>query len=370
MSELDLYDYPLPAELIAKSPAAERDAARLLVLDRASGSIAHRTVRDLPDLLRSGDLLILNDTRVLPARLVGHRAATGGKWEGLFLGVRESGFWEIIGQTRGKLKPGEELQIPRVLTSNPVAETGVGAAPSQPGTIRAINDPLRLKLVERLEDGGWLVQPDSNASHVDLLEQFGMVPLPPYMERETATAADRERYQTLHAQHPGSVAAPTAGLHFTPELLDRCRRAGIQTATVTLHVGLGTFRPISADRLEDHLMHSEWCHVSTNTVNLIRKTREQGGRVVAIGTTSVRTLESASQSGVLAPFEGATRLFIRPGYTFRTVDVILTNFHLPKSTLLVLMSTFAGRELILNAYANAIAEQYRFFSYGDAMLVL
>jgi S-adenosylmethionine:tRNA ribosyltransferase-isomerase len=360
MSELDLYNYNLPDELVAKQPAERRDSARLLVLHRNEGRIEHRVVHELPELLQPGDLLVLNDTRVLPARLVGRRAETGGRWEGLFLKTVEPGLWEVIGQTRGKLKPGEDLVIPAV-----AKESLDFTAPPE----------LRLTLIERLEEGCWLVRPNwpddqGPGSHVQILERFGRIPLPPYMERDEATEADRERYQTLHARHPGSVAAPTAGLHLTPELLDRCRQRGMETAAVTLHVGLGTFRPISADRLDEHVMHSEWCEVSTETVAGIQRTKANGGRIVAVGTTSVRTLETASRAGVLEPFQGDTRLFIRPPYQFRSVDVMLTNFHLPKSTLLVLMSAFAGRELLLAAYHEAIANRYRFYSYGDAMLVL
>lgn len=354
MSELDLYDYHLPEELIAKEPAVRREDARLLVLHRQTGQIEHRVVRDLPELLRPRDLLVLNDTRVLPARLVGYRATTTGRWEGLFLRSPSPGVWEVIGQTRGKLVVGEDLVVPAVMGSD--------ATPPGP--------ELRLSLVERLPDGGWLMRPHLEGSHVELLSRYGQVPLPPYMERDTATSADRERYQTLYARHPGSVAAPTAGLHFTPELLTECGQRGISQAYVTLHVGLGTFRPISVERLADHVMHYEWCEISPETVNHVSQTRDNGGRIVAVGTTSVRTLETASLSGVLTPFSGETNLFIQPGFPFHTVDVMLTNFHLPKSTLLVLLSAFVGRELLLETYATAIAEHYRFYSYGDAMLVL
>lgn len=385
MSELDLYDYTLPDEFIARQPAERRDAARLLVLHRDSGAIEHRTVADLPELLQPLDLLVLNDTRVLPARLVGRRAETGGRWEGLFLKTGHSGLWEVIGQTRGKLKVGEDLLVPMVapvdaLTTPvnldlahqacPEVDAGELTQLERLESLRSQATELRLTLVERLADGSWLVRPQFSGTHVELLERFGRVPLPPYMERDEATEADRERYQTIYARNPGSVAAPTAGLHLTPELLERCRQRGIQTANVTLHVGLGTFRPISADRLDDHVMHSEWCEISTETVAAVRKTRSQGGRIVAIGTTSVRTLETGSQTGSLEVFQGDTRLFIREPYTFRSVDVMFTNFHLPKSTLLVLMSAFAGRERLLAAYHEAIAQRYRFYSYGDAMLVL
>lgn len=359
MSELDLYDYHLPEELIAREPATQREAARLLVLHRQTGEMEHRVVADLPDLLQPRDLLVLNDTRVLPARLVGQRAATGGRWEGLFLKAAQADVWEVIGQTRGKLQPGEDLVVAATLTGSPEL-AGERGAP----------DELRLRLVERLPDGGWLVRPNLPGSPVEILARFGQVPLPPYMERDTATAADRERYQTLHARRPGSVAAPTAGLHFTPELLARCRARGIHDAYVTLHVGLGTFRPISVEKLSDHVMHSEWCDVPAATCDRIADTRAAGGRVVAVGTTSVRSLESASRTGQLAPFAGETQLFIQPPYHFRTVDVMLTNFHLPKSTLLVLLAAFLGRERMLEAYAVAIAERYRFYSYGDAMLIL
>jgi S-adenosylmethionine:tRNA ribosyltransferase-isomerase len=355
MSELDLYDYHLPDELIAREPATQREGARLLVLHRNTGRIEHRSIADLPQLLQPQDLLVLNDTRVLPARLVGQRAATGGRWEGLFLKSPQPGLWEVIGQTRGKLMPHEQLVVPLI---------------HHEGDASPAVAELRLTLVERLPDGGWLMQPDLPGSHVELLGKFGQVPLPPYMERDSATAADRERYQTLHARHPGSVAAPTAGLHFTPELLAACRERGIHDTYVTLHVGLGTFRPISVDRLADHVMHSEWCDVSASTVDQIQQTRATGGRTVAVGTTSVRSLETASRTGHLVSFSGDTRLFIQPPYQFQTVDVILTNFHLPKSTLLVLLAAFVGRERLLEAYAEAISEHYRFYSYGDAMLVL
>ena len=355
MSELDLYDYHLPDELIAREPPARREAARLLVLHRDSGQVEHRTIADLPQLLQPQDLLVLNDTRVLPARLVGRRAATGGRWDGLFLKSHGPGIWEVIGQTRGKLVVGEELIVP---------------AQSSEATEAKSPSELRLKLIERLPDGGWLVQPELPGTHIDLLGRFGQVPLPPYMERDSATTQDRERYQTLHARHPGSVAAPTAGLHFTPDLLAACRERGIHDTYVTLHVGLGTFRPISVERLADHIMHSEWCDVPVTTVERIQQSRRAGGRIVAVGTTSVRSLETASRTGQLESFCGDTQLFIQPPYAFQTVDVILTNFHLPKSTLLVLLSAFVGRERLLETYATAIAEHYRFYSYGDAMLVL
>ena len=350
------YDYALPPELIAHSPPADRTAARLLVVDRNTAALRHQTIRDLPELLRSGDALVLNDTRVVPARLRGVREATGGKWEGLFLRITPAGTWELLGQTRGRLRDGETVVIP---------------APD------AQRSPLRLRLLSREDGGIWQAVPDSPQPELntaqavfELLEQYGEVPLPPYIRGGLAGAADRQRYQTVYAQQPGSVAAPTAGLHFTPELLNDCRNRGVQVETVTLHVGIGTFRPMTAPRLSEHTMHAEYGELSAETAARLRHVQAAGGRVVAVGTTSVRVLETAAQLGELAAFAGETSLFIRPPYQFKAVDALLTNFHLPRSTLLVLVSTFAGRELIQRAYAEAIAQRYRFFSYGDAMLIV
>ena len=353
--QLSLYDYDLPHELIAASPLPERDASRLLVLDRESGRVEHLGFRSLPDLLRPNDLLVLNETKVVPARLVGMRTETGGKWEGLFLGVDKSGAWRLIGQTRGKLRPGESLTLfpsDQRLTSGDPAQT------------------LHLTLIRQTGDGEWTAAPASDSPFLELLDQFGTVPLPPYMERESPSDVDRERYQTTYARSPGAVAAPTAGLHFTPEVFRRCSEREVNKAFVTLHVGLGTFRPVSVKRLSDHVMHHEWCELPSETVEAIRAAKSAGGRIVAIGTTTVRTLESVAAHGELIPFAGETDLFIRPPYDFQVVDALLTNFHLPKSTLLVLLSAFAGRESVLSAYAAAIAERYRFYSYGDAMLIL
>ena len=349
--DLSAYDYELPEQLIAKQPAEQRDQARLLVLDRATQTLSHSTVSDLPSFLKPGDCLVLNDTRVLPARLLGTRAATGGKWEGLFLATTANGEWQLIAQTRGKIQPGEMIRI-----------ESIHHAADLP--------PLELKLLRRSDDGVWDVVPSRSEPAEIVLQQYGTLPLPPYMQRKVANASDWDRYQTTYAERLGSVAAPTAGLHFTPELLRRCQEVGIETARVTLHVGIGTFKPIAVEKLSEHQMHSEWCEVSAETVQCIRATRARGGRVVAVGTTSVRTLESASQTGELAAWSGHTRLFIRPPYQFRSVDCLLTNFHLPKSTLLVLVSTLAGRDFIRRAYQTAIDESYRFYSYGDAMLIL
>ena len=351
--DVSLYDYELPEELIAKEPLPERDASRLLVLDRQTGAIQHRGIRELADLLRPGDCLVLNDTRVLPARLIGQRSNTGGKWEGLYLGQAENGDWRLIGQTRGYLKSGEQVVlIP--LGHDP---------PSAP-------ESLHLTLIDREPDGVWRMRPEPAGDTLSLLQQFGTMPLPPYMQRKVATDSDWQRYQTTYASHPGSVAAPTAGLHLTESLLADIEGRGIHIARVTLHVGLGTFRPISATTLSGHTMHSEWCEISEAAVQTIHETRERGGRIVAVGTTSVRTLETAAADGQLRPWRGATSIFIRPPYQFRVVDGLLTNFHLPRSTLFVLVSTFAGLAHIQAAYAAAICERYRFYSYGDAMLIL
>lgn len=347
--DISAYDYELPPDLIAASPPTRRADSRLMLIDRATESIAHHQFRDLPQLLDPGDRLIMNNSRVLMARLRGHRATTGGKWEGLFLKEQPTGQWHLLGQTRGRLLPGETL----ILTSP--------RDPAQP--------PLSLVLREKDGEGTWRAEPQSSQTALELLNQYGDVPLPPYIRKGVAGPADVERYQTVYAEIAGSIAAPTAGLHFTQEILDGCRKRGIASGYLTLHVGVGTFRPVTADKLSEHVMHSEYGELSAALASDAAQTRAAGGRIVAVGTTSVRVLESASQKGVLAPFSGETNLFIRPPYAFRSVDVLLTNFHLPRSTLLILVSAFAGDELIRRAYREAIAARYRFFSYGDAMLI-
>lgn len=351
IDDLDTYSYDLPEELIAREPTEQRDGARLLVLNRAEQSIEHRTIRDLPELLRAGDRLVLNDTQVVPARIVGYRTETGGRWEGLFLRRGEGRDWHFLSQTRGRLQPGETVTL-----------TSIHAPDDWP--------PLVIRLLDRDGDGVWRAQPDSDVDAFDLLQRYGTVPLPPYIQRKVAADSDWQRYQTTFARTPGSVAAPTAGLHFTPELLSECQQNGIDHSRLTLHVGIGTFRPISVQSLSAHQMHSEWCELSEATATEIRQTQLAGGRIVSIGTTSVRTLETAARSGSVQPFSGNTSLFIRPPYEFQAVDCLLTNFHLPKSTLLVLVSTLAGIEFIRRAYRIAVEERYRFFSYGDAMLIL
>lgn len=352
------YDYALPSELIAQAPTRARDASRLMVLRRATQAIEHRHFRELPELLRPDDLLVLNETKVIPARLEGLRTATGGRWEGLYLGCSDDGRWRLIGQTRGKLHPGETIAL------HPLH-------PPKDRPQARLTMEYRLTLETKADGGMWLVRPETDENPLHVLERFGTVPLPPYIGREVGLPVDFERYQTTYARTPGAVAAPTAGLHFTPELLERCRQRGLRTARVTLHVGMGTFRPISVEQLDQHQMHSEWCELPAETVTLVEQTRARGGRVVAVGTTTVRTLESVAArfGGRLQPWSGETDLFIRPPYRFEQVEALVTNFHLPRSSLLVLVSALAGREFILRAYREAVEQRYRFFSYGDAMLI-
>lgn len=343
--------YELPPELIAQAPAARRDASRLLVLDRASGAIDHRRFHEITDYLAAGDCLVLNDTRVIPARF--HcRRASGGRIEALFLRADDTG-WHVL------LKPSARLRLKERLACDG-ADVG-------------------LVLTERGPRGAWVARPEPEASPIELLGRIGQTPLPPYIRRGDDTPAevtrlDVDRYQTVYAARPGAVAAPTAGLHFTPELLVELDRRGVQTARVTLHVGLGTFAPIAADDLADHRMHAEWFEVKPMAVERLRATRAVGGRIVAVGTTAVRVLEAlpddawtAAPAGSLS---GWTDIFIYPSYAFRHVDRLITNFHLPGSTLLALVMAFASPEQIRAAYAEAIGERYRFYSYGDAMLIL
>lgn len=339
---MPFFDYELPEHLIAQHPAARRDEARLMVLRRSAGSIAHHVFRDLPELLAPGDLVVLNDTKVLPARLVGRREETGGKWEGLFLG-ESGGLWEMLAHYGGH--PGN-------------------------GTVFVTDTGLRLTLRGRTPDHHWLMEPDPSGPPAELLARYGHVPLPPYIRKGRDTPEDRDRYQTVYAERPGSVAAPTAGLHFTPEIFERLTARGIGTARVTLHVGLGTFAPIKTEDPAQHVMHREWCEVTPETVATVTAAKARGGRVVAVGTTTTRTLETAARSGTLQPFCGETDLYIRPGFPFQVLDGLITNFHLPRTTLLLLVGAFAGDDLLRAAYQEAVARQYRFYSYGDAMLIL
>ncbi|OJY97578.1 MAG: tRNA preQ1(34) S-adenosylmethionine ribosyltransferase-isomerase QueA [Lysobacterales bacterium 63-13] len=333
------FHFDLPPELIAQQPLAERSASRLLLLDAERASMADRQLRELPELLRAGDLLVFNDTRVLPARLFG-RKESGGAVEILI--ERVSGTHEATAQLGVSKKPKEGAAIE-------LADGSLARVLGRQGEFFR----LRFESPEPLEK---------------LLLKLGRMPLPPYIER-TADALDSERYQTVFAREPGAVAAPTAGLHFDQSLLDRLANRGIESGHITLHVGAGTFQPMRAEKLEDHTMHREWLNVGAELVDRIHHTRARGGRVIAVGTTVVRALESASHDGVLEPFAGETQIFIFPGYRFSSIDALLTNFHLPESTLLMLVSAFAGREFILDAYRHAVEQHYRFFSYGDAMLV-
>ncbi|MGH7136421.1 MAG: tRNA preQ1(34) S-adenosylmethionine ribosyltransferase-isomerase QueA [Pirellulales bacterium] len=343
----EAYDYDLPRQLIAQYPSAKRSDARLMVIDRAQGTIEHRHVRDLPDLLKAHDCLVINDSRVAPARLLGKRTLTGGGWEGLFLSVDEDGRWRLLAKTRGKLAPGEAVTL----------VNRVGA------------EDVRLEMLEKLPGGIWLSRPEGDEEPYALLDRVGRVPLPHYIRGGEMVEDDRQRYQTVYARHPGSTAAPTAGLHFTDELLGRLVDAGVTPVRVTLHVGLDTFRPIGAAMLGDHHMHSERGEIAATSAARIEKCRAAGGRVVAVGTTSVRILETAAASGSLQAWAGHTDLFIRPPYEFKIVDALMTNFHLPRTSLLVLVRTFGGDELIKRAYEEAIRQRYRFYSYGDAMII-
>lgn len=342
------FDFELPPELIAQRPADRRDGARLMALERTAGTWRHLTFPAITELLRPGDLLVVNNTRVLPARVRGHKPGTGGGVELFFLEEKSPGEWEVLLRSRRRPKPGEQIAV---------GEAGHAVT-----------------LVEDGTDGRARIRLGEGVSAFDLMERHGQVPLPPYIRREKEgdpqAAADRERYQTVYARHPGAVAAPTAGLHFTPDLFQRLEARGIMRAEVTLHVGIGTFRPVTAEKIDDHTMEAERYDVTPETAAAIAATRAAGGRIVAVGSTSVRTLENAAdENGVVAAGSGRCALFIRPGYRFRVVDAIVTNFHLPKSTLIMMMSAFAGREVMLAAYAEAIRERYRFFSYGDAMLI-
>lgn len=349
MDELKIIDYQLPRELIAQQPLPVRSSARLLVIDREREEIRHASIMDLPELLRAGDLLVANDSRVLPARLMGRRVSTGGRWEGLFLSVEDStGLWCLLAHSRGRLEIGERVVL--------IDRSGV--------------DAYEIELIAKKDGGIWQARAITTLPATEVLVQVGRVPLPGYIRRGIADAADHDRYQTIFAQHDGSAAAPTAGLHFTPELIDSLLIRGITTARVTLHVGVDTFRPISVERIEDHPMHCEWGDCPEKTAMAVRHCRSSGGRVVAIGTTAVRVLETAAISGEIEPWKGTTRLFIRPGFQFRSVDCLLTNFHLPRTTLLLLVSALAGSDLLKRAYQEAIMKEYRFLSYGDAMLVL
>jgi len=342
------FDYVLPPELIAQAPAPERDGARMLVLHRATRRIEHRIVRDLPEYLDPGDVAVVNNTRVIPARLYGHKEGSGGRVEVFFLEERPDGTWDVLLRSRRRPKPGQRIPL------------GSGRASAV--------------LLEDSGGGAARIRVESDVPVLEWLEAEGRTPLPPYIRRPAAEpepAADRERYQTVFARRPGAVAAPTAGLHFTPALIAALKRNGVATVEVTLHVGPGTFRPVTAEDLADHRMDSERYEISSDAAWSINMARRMGSRVVAVGTTTVRTLETAVRSdGTVGGGGGRSEIFIHPPYEFGCVGALLTNFHLPRSTLLMLVSAFAGREAVLEAYATAVREKYRFYSYGDCMLIV
>ncbi len=340
MKTSDFY-YDLPQELIAQDPLTDRSASRLMHLSIKDGSIEHRHFTDILEYLNPGDCLVINDTKVIPARLYGHKEETGALIEILLLKRNENDVWECL------VKPGKK---------------------ARKGTrIRFGDGLLKGEIVDVIEDGNRLIHFEYNGIFEEILDQLGEMPLPPYI---THKLQDKNRYQTVYAKHEGSAAAPTAGLHFTKELLEKVKEKGVQIAHVTLHVGLGTFRPVKVDDVEQHHMHSEYYVVEEDQAKLINDTKKNGGRVIAVGTTSCRTLESATgEDGVLKAGSGWTEIFIYPGYHFKMIDSLITNFHLPESTLMMLVSALAGKEKIMHAYEEAVKERYRFFSFGDAMFI-
>ena len=340
MLRKDFY-FDLPEELIAQTPIERRDFSRLMVLDKKTGEIEHRHFYDIVDYLEPGDCLVLNNSRVLPARLFGTRVPTGGAVEVVLLNDKGDGVWECLTRPGKKTKTGTELSF------------GEGE--------------LTATVIDQVEGGNRLLKFNYEGIFLEVLERLGKMPLPPYIHEELQ---DSERYQTVYSKVIGSAAAPTAGLHFTNELLEKIKDKGVNIVYITLHVGLGTFRPVKADNIEDHEMHAEYCVISPEGADIINSTKASGKRVIAVGTTSCRTLESrAEDSGHLEPYAGWTNAFIYPGYKFKCIDCLITNFHLPESTLIMLVSALAGRENILNAYNVAIENKYRFFSFGDAMFI-
>lgn len=336
------FDFYLPETLIAQHPVEPRDASRLMVLNRKTGGIEHHTFRDIVSFLRTGDVLVLNNTRVIPARLIGEKEGTERKIEVLLLKRLELNVWEAL------VKPGKRLKVGQKVCFG--------------------NGILRGELVDILENGNRKIYFTYSGTFETILDTLGKMPLPPYI---TAQLEDQERYQTVYAKERGSVAAPTAGLHFTSELLSEIRKKGVEIVEILLHVGLGTFRPVKVENIRDHPMHSEYYRVDSEAAKQINRAKQEGRRVIAVGTTAARTLESVGNNqGQVVPGVGWTDIFIYPGYSFKVVDLLLTNFHFPKSTLIMLVSALAGRELILRAYEAAVKERYRFYSFGDAMLIL
>ena len=352
------YDFELPRELIAQEPLPNREDSRLMVINRSSNKLDHHHFRDLDTLLRSGDCLVLNETRVIPAKLVGKRIRTGGRWQALVIDSDDR-HWRMLAKTRGKIQPGESVMIE-----------------DRQGRFR-----FELSMLAKSDDGKWIGRPKVDPGETDdnelvgrspnqLLDLVGRVPLPHYVRGGNMVDDDLQNYQTVFARHAGAVAAPTAGLHFTQSLLRRIIDRGIRIAPVTLHIGLGTFRPLAVENLDEHVMHAESGSIAQSSVDTINECRRQRGRIIAVGTTSMRVLETAARDGQLKAWQGDTDLFVKPGFTFQIIDGLLTNFHLPRSTLIVLVRTFGGDNLMQRAYEEAIAEQYRFFSYGDAMLII
>ena len=351
MKTADL-DYDLPPERIAQSPMADRSASRLLVLDRQSGRIEHRVFADIVDYTQPGDCLVLNDSKVIPAQFT-LRRKTGGLIEGLFLSKMPENQWRVLLKNAGRMKPLEKVRL--FDTQN---ET---------------ESDFTITVSDKLGEGQWLLTPETGSTHLDILSHYGQTPLPPYIHRKgqhSDDTFDRQHYQTVYAQQPGSVAAPTAGLHFTSDLLDRLERRGLSIAKITLHVGLGTFKPISDETVEAHQMHHETFQIDPANADRINQAKSAGKRIIATGTTSVRTLEAGAVDNRLSAKTGQTDIFIKPGCSFQIVDALITNFHLPRSTLLALVFAFAGREFVLETYRQAVQMEYRFFSYGDAMLIL
>ena len=341
MKTSDFY-YDLPEELIAQDPLEDRTASRLLVLDRQTGTVEHKIFSDVIDYLNKGDCLVINNTRVIPARLIGEKEGTGGKVEVLLLKRRANDVWETLVKPGKKLKPGAKITF------------GDGR--------------LRAEVLEVVEEGNRLVKFHYEGIFEEILDSLGEMPLPPYI---THKLEDKEMYQTVYAKFDGSAAAPTAGLHFTKELLNKIEEKGIKISSITLHVGLGTFRPVKVDDVNNHHMHTEWYEVNAEAADIINETKRNGGRVICVGTTSCRTIESvADENGYMKAKTGETDIFIYPGYKFKVMDGLITNFHLPESTLVMLVSAFAGKENVLAAYETAVKERYRFFSFGDAMILI
>jgi S-adenosylmethionine:tRNA ribosyltransferase-isomerase len=346
----DKLNYELPAELIAQQPADVRSESKLLVLNRKDASLEDSRFGKIGRYISKGDCLVINDTKVLPARFFARRK-TGAKLEGLFLDKTADGSWQVMLKGAGKIKPGERIFLK-----------------DKDG-----NDYALAELTEKTPDGGCTLKLESSQDYEAVLERIGFTPLPPYIKRNNDAVQDqidKQRYQTVYANRNGAVAAPTAGLHFTDELISELKDKGVNFANVTLHVGAGTFKPVESETLEEHKIHSEKFSVDEKNAAIINETKSKGGRVIAVGTTSVRVLESAAHNGRLEPFSGETEIFIMPGYEFKIVDAMITNFHLPRSTLLALVAAFAGLENILSAYSHAVENRYRFYSYGDAMLIL